>query len=151
MQWLRESIQLNVVCLWCAVLPVSLTCAGGRVMGPGCVSIRCSSCTPVGQVHHRGALSGLYLSPWWLLNKEEEAERSLRNETFQGAVEGETNQGREFTVFAIWPVFVGQEKINVSPAQLLAGFPFHRRVPERLATVLTVLQGPGLRGVWYLN
>lgn len=70
---------------------------------------------------------------------------------FLEAVGGEKNQGREFTVFAIWSVFVGQEKINVSPAQFLAGFPSHRRVPEWLVTMLTVLQGPGLRGVWYLS
>lgn len=49
----------------------------------------------------------------------EEAEKP----SIQGAVEGETNQGHEFTVFAIWSVFVGQEKINVSPALCLAGYP----------------------------
>jgi len=48
----------------------------------------------------------------------------------QGAVEGETNQGHQFTVFAIWSFFVGQQKINVSPAQLLTGFSSHKRVPE---------------------
>lgn len=71
----------------------------------------------------QGFVAGAVSAPRWLLDKEEEAEKSLRNQVFQGAVEGETNQSREFTVFAIWSVFFGQKKINVSPALHLAGFP----------------------------
>lgn len=124
-----------------SVLPVQ----GELMMDFSYISIPLS-CILVGQVCHRDTLPGC-ICP----HDGSEAKMRLRNQAFQGAVGGETNQGHEFAVFAIWSVFVGQEKINVNPTKLLASFLSHRRVPEWLVTMLTVLQRPRLKGVWYLS
>lgn len=73
MQWLRESIQLNVVCLWCAVLPGSPTCAGR-------MSDELQTCQHLLHLSGVGSLQGFIAravsAPVRLLDKEEEVENA---------------------------------------------------------------------------